>query len=326
MPTSGGPPSQGPPSQAPSSKSVSDSVRLAAEKKRNERVQRLRATLEQRLDNPMPALEALIMEVGEGDARPDLWELLHAAAIRDKREADSATAYTRCVNGPRMSRLSAEGLAIVLMHAADFFQGVRGDGKSAEAFLERVIAADPGHVDAFTRLERLLEKQLDSRRLVELYAKVAAAPPRAVNVLAMQAFNRVLQLKDAPLSDDACRNLVVLVPSHPKLLDTLEAHCRSTKRPLLACELIERAIVADDSSEDLTAQRRLRLLELYIGEAATPASAIEHLEALLERDPTDAKVLGLGDKLLSVREIASRAAAALQGARRARSVRPPFND
>lgn len=303
-------------------KPVPRSVALAAEKARSERIQRLKTTLEHRLENPIAAVDALMAEAGEGDPRTELWEQLHAAAMRDGLEADLAEAYTRCVNGPRMKRLAAQAQADVLMHAADYFQGVRGDAAAAEPFLERVLVAAPGHVEAFNRLERRLEKLLDARRLLELYASVAAVPPKPVNVLATQAFNRVLQLaaKDETLGDDACRKLLVLVPTNPRLLDALESHCRSTKRPALACELIE-LVLRDHPSPDeaLTVQRRQRLVELYMGEAASPAQAIDHVEMLLARNPADANILKVAEKLLSTREVASRAAAALQLARRSRS-------
>lgn len=302
-----------------------ESVKLVAEKGRAERVQRLKATLEKRIENPIAVVDVLMAEAGDGDPRSDLWEQLHSAAMRDTLEAEVADAYVKCINGPRMKRLAPEAQADVLMHAADFFQGVRGDSAAAETYLHRVIALVPGHVDAFNRLERGLEKLLDTRRLLELYAAVASVPPKAVSVLATQAYNRVLQLgvKDRPLPDDACKKLVALVPSNPRLLDALEGHCRATKRAPLACALIEAALADDEAAPDvLIAQRRQRLLELYVGEANAPANAITHLEKLLERDPADPVAIKLGEKLLSTREVASRAAAALQTARRARSLVP----
>jgi hypothetical protein len=294
---------------------------MAAEKARSERVQRLKLTLEHRLQNPIVALDALMAEAGEGAAQSELWEQLHAASMRDGVEAALADAYVKCSNGPRMKRLAASAQADVLMHGADFFQGVRGDAASAESFLERVVNIMPGHVEAFGRLERRFEKLLDARRLLELYATVAAVPPKPVQVLATQAYNRVLQLaaKDETLSDDACRKLLALVPTNPRLLDALEAHCRSTKRAVLACELIEQALLDETSPAALRIQRRQRLLDLYMGEAASPAAAIPHVEKLLEHNPADANTLKVAEKLLSTREVASRAAAALQAARRARS-------
>lgn len=296
------------------------SVAKAAEKARSERVQRLMTTLERRLDNPLATIDQLMAEVNDGDLRPELWERLHAAAMRDQLEDAVADAYVKCMNGPRMKRLSPEGQATVLMHAADYFQGVRGDAQTAQEQLDRVLRLVPGHPEAFGRLERRLEKLLDAHGLLQLYASVATVPPKPANVLATQAYNRILQLAGkGPLSDEACTQLVVLDPHHPRLLDALEAHCRSTKRPALACSLIERTLASDAAETDISAQRRHRLLELYTGDAGTPAEAISHVEKLLERDPSDAAALKIGERLLSVREVASRAAAALQSARRSRN-------
>ncbi len=299
--------------------SVPRSVALAAEKARNQRVQRLKTMLEQRLENPILAVDALMAEAGQGDRQDELWEQLHASAARDKMEAALAEAYLRCIDGQRMRRLPPKAQADVLMHAADYFQGVLGDPAKAEGLLERVLTIVPGHADAFARMEKRLEKLLDSRRLVELFASVASSPPKAPNVLATQAWTRVLQVsaKD-PISDEACRKLVALVPKNGKLLDALEGHARQTKRFALACELLELAIASPADDAPVMDWRR-RAMDLYMGEGAGPALAIDHVEALLERDPNDPHVLKVGERLLSTREVASRAAAALQKARRARA-------
>lgn len=311
------------PTSARPGKQVPRSVALAAEKARAERMQRLKATLEQRLENPIAAIDALMAEAAEGDPQTELWERLHAAASRDGLEDALADAYLKCIAGPRMKRLEPQAQANILMHAADYFQGVRGDAVTTESLLERVLALVPSHVDAFGRLERRLEKRLDARRLVELYASVAAAPPKAVNVLATQAFNRVLELagKEA-LSENVCKQLIVLVPIHPRLLDALDAHCRATKRPALSCALIEQALLDEGAPENLATQRRHRLLELYMGDAGSPGASISHVEKLLEQNPNDAIAIKTAEKLLSVREVASRAAAALQSSRRFRSSPP----
>lgn len=300
-------------------KPIPGSVLLAAEKARALRVERLGKTLDARLEQPIPAVDALMAELGEGASHPELWEKLHAAAARDGKEAELADAYRKCADGARMKRLAPRAQAEMLMRAADYFQGMLGDDASAETFLERVIDVMPENADAFARLERRLEKLLDSNRLLELYAKVAAVPPKPIATLANQALHRVLQLSaKAPLSEEAMKRLLALVPANPRLLEALEAHCRTTKRYAIACALIEQALLDEAAPEPLVAQRRKRLLQLYMGEAASPELAMPHVEALLERDPSDASVFAVGEKLLSVRSVASRAADALRNARRAR--------
>ncbi len=300
-------------------KVIPKSVALAAEKARIQRVQRLKTMLEQRLATPILAVDALMAEAGLGESHPELWEQLHASAARDQVEPALAEAYAKCIDGQRMRRLPPAAQAEVLMHAADYFQGVLGDAAKAEAYLERVLVIVPGHPDAFGRLERRLEKLLDSRRLVELYATVAASPPKAVNVLATQAWTRVLSLKPSePTSDEACKKLVALVPTNAKLLDAIDAHCRATKRFALACEVIELALSAAALAAEAPDWRR-RAVDMYMGDANAPAMAMPHVEVLLQRDPSDAHALKVAEKLLSNREVASRAAAALQMARRGRS-------
>jgi hypothetical protein len=299
-------------------KALSKSVAIAADKTRAQRLARIKMLLATRIDNALALVDALMAELAEGQLHADLWEQLHSAAIRDGAEAAVADAYNKCTNGSRMKRLPNLAQGEVYMHAADFAQGVLGDAASAEAYLARVLAVAPTHADAFSRLERRYEKLLDARRLLELYATFAAAPPKPINIIATQAYNRILQLapKD-PLPDDACQKLLALVPAHPRLMEALEAHCRNTKRFDLACTLLTRALAAE-KDDNVAVALRQRLLELSMGEGQKPTIAIAQVEALLARDPGDTLALKQAERLLSVREVASRAAAALQAARRTR--------
>jgi hypothetical protein len=300
-------------------KPFSKSVALAADKTRAQRVARIVATLDGGNWDPLPTVDALLAELGEGASHPELWEKLHASAGRDGKEVALADAYKRCTTGPRMKKLTPQTTVEVFMRAADYFQGMLGDGATAETFLDRVVTIMPTHTDAFVRLERRLEKALDSNRLLELYGKVAATPPRPVAVLATQSLNRALQLTPkTPLSDDACKQLMALVPTNARILDVLEAHCCATKRHALACVLIETCLRDPSTSDAVALQRRKRLLQLYLGEAANPTEAIVHVEEILKSVPTDQPAFEAGEKLLSNRAVASRAAAALATARRTR--------
>lgn len=299
---------------------TSRSVTLAQEKAREQRVQRLKKVLEARLGDPLPSVDALMAELGEGAEHPELWEQLGAAATRDGMEAALAEAYKKCASGLRMKRLEPNAQATMLMRAADYFQGVMGDAATAEGFLERVVDLVPSHAEAYARLERRREKLLDAARLLELYAKVAAVPPKPAAVLANQALNRLLQLSPkTPLADRACEQLLVLVPVNPRLLDALDAHVCATKRYVLACALLEGALLDTTAPPPFVLRRRERLLELYMGDAASPESAIAHVEELLKQDPAHAKAVAVAERLLSTPKVASRAAAALRDARRARA-------
>jgi len=278
--------------------------------------------IDKKLDQPPAALETLLMEIGAGERQPALWEGLHAAAVRDGAGAALAAAYGNATSPRRLQQLPPAAQAEVLMHAADCFQGVVGDAATAEKYLERVLAIAPGHPEAFARFERRLEARKDERRAVELYAAAAVEPPVPIASLAAKVVARIVLLTDrAPVSDDACRLLALLAPHHPRLLQVVDGHCRLTKRPGLAAEVIELALADTTLPEDVVLEQRYRLLELYT-DAQTPALAMPHVEALLGRDPGDALARKMAERLLSARDVASRAAAVLQTARRA-SQPPP---
>ncbi len=288
-----------------------------AEKARALRLTRLRAQLTTRVDNPNAAIEALISELEVGDEQPTLWEALHAAASRDGTEEVLGAAYVKTAGSQRLSRLAPEAATAFLMHAADYMQGVRGDTATAETFLERVLKVAPSHKDAFARLERRLETAEDPRRALVVYANAAAAPPIAAATLATKAMHKLVLLKaDSPLAEDACKKLVVLAQDNPRLLPALEAHCKLTKRSALAAACIEVALENPTLTNEDALLLRRRLLDLYLGDAGLPQNAIIHVEALLTADATDTGARKVAEKLLSVRDVASRAASALTLARR----------
>lgn len=307
----------------PGLKGLTESVSMAQSKLREQRVQRLKQTLEKRLTDPIPTVDALMAELGEDERHPELWEQLHGAAVRDGLQAPLADAYKRCAAGPRMKRLAPEAQAIFLMHAADYFQGVLGDDATAEGFLLRVIEITPGDAEAFARLERRLEAIRDTSRLLDLYAAVAATPPKPVAVLATQALNILLLPAKAPFSDTTCKRLVALVAANPRILDALEQHCASTKRARLACAIIEEALAAELVPPAKVTAVHERAIDLYMSDPETAADALLHAEELLEADPNNAKGFAACERLMSNRAVGTRAANALRLARQARGFSLP---
>jgi hypothetical protein len=302
-----------------SSKVVSKSVAVAQERTRKQRIQRLEQTLKERLVDPVPALDALMAELEVGAQHPELWAELHAAAERDKVEAALGEAYKKCATGPRMKRLTPRAQVELLIHAADYVDSVLHDEAGADALVGHVLAIEPDHAGAFTYREQRLERGLDVMGLLELYAEVAATPPKAADILATKAFNRLLQLPSTTaLADDVCKKLVVLVLSNPPLLYALERHCRATKRYALACALIHEALRETTVPDALAVEWRERLIDLCLGEANAPPDAMEQLEALLRRDPRHARALELVEALTHTKPVSSRAAAALRSARELR--------
>jgi hypothetical protein len=294
-----------------------------AEKARALRLERLQGMLDKQLSQPPAALEALMSELKIGEAQPELWERLHAAAARDGKEADLAAAYRKFAADRRLKQLPTDVHAEVLMHAADFFQGVLGDPAGSEGFLRNVLEMKPDHVEAFRRLERKYEAAGDDLKLVELYAMVAVSPPNPADEMARRAIKIITLLPaKSPLSDEGCKKLLALLPASSSLLSILEAHCQKTERIALACALLEQGVASPGLPDARIVDHRRRLIELYLGPAKTPEKAMPHVEELLGRDSTDARARAAANSLLSVREVASRAAAAIQRARR-QSQLPP---
>lgn len=288
-----------------------------ADKARALRLQRLKSMLEQRLDNCAAALEFLISEIVAKAPQEALWEQLHGAADRDQMEIELAAAYANVTSPRRLQQLEPTTQAAVLMHAADFHQGVIGDADGAQVFLERVQLVVPGHAESFKRLERRFETQGDQRSLIRLYAIAGAADAKLGDVLASKALNKIVPLPATqPLPEDACRYVAALAKQHPALFDVLDAHCRKTKRFALAAELVELSLEDPNLQTGVAVKQRRRAIELYTGEAGVPAKAIAHVESLLTDDPSDPVARAGAEKLLSNRDVAPRAAAALQAARR----------
>jgi hypothetical protein len=288
-----------------------------ADKARALRLQRLKSMLEERLDNCAAALEFLISEIVAKAPQEQLWEQLHGAADRDHMEIELAAAYANVTSPRRLQQLDPKAQAAVLMHAADFHQGVVGDADGAQVFLERVQLVVPGHAESFQRLERRFEAQGDQRSLIRLYAIAGAADAKLGDVLASKVVNKIVPLPATqPLPDDACKYVAALARKHPALFDVIDAHCRKTKRFALAGELAESSLADENLPAPVRLKLRRRVIELYTGDASAPAKAIRHVEALLNDDPSDEVARKGAEKLLSSRDVSQRAAAALQAARR----------
>jgi tetratricopeptide (TPR) repeat protein len=294
-----------------------------ADKARTIRLERLRAMVDKHLDHAPAAVEALMSELKIGEAQPELWEQLHAAAVRDDQELELAEAYRKIAVDRRLKQLPPSVRTDLLMHAADFSQGALGDWDGAEGYLRNVLEIAPDHTEAFARLERHFEAAGDKLELIELYATVAATPPKPPEDLARRAVNEIAQFAaKVRLSDEACKRLMVFMPASTAILGVLDAHCQKTGRAVLACALIEEAIEKHGLSDARVLEQRRRLIELYMGDAAAPEKAISHIEDLLRRDPNDAQARDAGRHLLSNNAVATRAAEALQAARR-KSQSPP---
>jgi hypothetical protein len=273
--------------------------------------------LDSGVKQPLFALETLIAELRAGEHRPELWDQLHAVADRDHQEIELAAAYETVTTDRRLSQLELPARAELLMHAANFRQGIVGDAEGAAALLARVLAVAPDNLEAFSRLERKYSTAADRLRLLDLYAQVAAKPPRPAEEIARAAIAvLVLLLPSTPLGPGSCKRLLSLGCANLALVDALVSHCRKTGRVDLACDLLDRAMVAGGYSQAVFLEQRRRLVDMYLGPGGSASKAIGHVEEMLRADPMDAQARAGAERLLSQRDVASRAAAALHEARR----------
>ena len=288
-----------------------------ANKRSQARLRKLEPMLDVKLEACAPALELLVAEAEAGDPRPELWERLHAAADRDDMLVELGTAYEQLAKGRRLKQVPPEAQVTILIHGADFLTGILGDVAGASAFLERVVAADPEHADALSRLERHLAATGDDLRLATSYAIVVAGRRETPLLLLGKVLALVERLPaDKLLSFDICERLVRAIPSNPRVVLVIEAHFKKSARFKEAAAILELGIeLVVFSSFAEIAQARRRLIELYLGELKTPDLAIAHVEELLRLEPGDAEARKAAEKLLTVPAVASRASLALQQSR-----------
>jgi len=294
-----------------------------AAKDRALRIERLATMLNTGLSNPPAAIEMLIVELEAGHEQAHLWEGMHVAAAEGGKEKELAAAYRTFSTSRRLKQLPPDLAAQVLIHAAHFSQGMLGDIETAEQYLMAALAASPTNVDAFNRLEKKYEALPDKRRLLELYAKVGANPPRSATELAGKAVNTLVPLTaKTPLDDQACVGLTAL--GSGSLIEALEAHCLKTGRTKLACTVNEVALQRGNLPEATALERRRRLVELYMGEADQPEKAIDHVEVLLRRDNNDPVARSATKRLIANRALADRVLEVLQDLRLQSRPPPPL--
>lgn len=283
------------------------------DKARAQRMERMKATLGRRLDQPQAVLEMLLTELKGGERQPTFWDDLHAAAARDGKEKELREAYERVISPRRLQQLEPWAQAEMLMNAANFHLGVLGDVVSAQALLHRVLEVAPDHLEAFSRLERRYTQDNDGVRLVDLYSRAIGVQPRTADELARLVVNLLVPLPArTPLADETCRRLVALASHHASVIDVLEAHCKKTNRAVLACELLELVLADRSFPVARTTEIRRRIVELAIGPAALTSMAMTYVEQLLESDASDAVARKGAEALLKKPDVARRAAAVLQ--------------
>jgi len=271
-------------------------------------------SFEAKLENEEQLVDAMLASMARGGLPEGVWDKLHAAAQRDDRLSELAFAFESAAQGKRLRTLSPAVAADFLFEAARYFGDVFGDEMGAVGYLERALGLVPGHAPSFAKAESLLTRAGQPKKLAELYAAVAQHRPRAEQAPVLR---RAAELfAEAGGSDEK----VIELLSHVLRLDPADEPSRARLEALYVkanrlrdvVRLVEQALSSDPPPDDASRKKLLaRIVELYADKLHEPERAMPYVEQLLALDPLHDDARRVAQKLVVVKGLAGRAAAAL---------------
>lgn len=267
----------------------------------------------EKLENEEQVLDAMMTSLAK-DQLPDwAWDNLHGAAVRDERVSELAFAYEAVSQGRRLKAQPPNVQAEFLYRAATFFGEVLGDEFGATTYLERALGAQPGHVGAFERIDAQLTQADDNKKLAELCATTA---PHREREDQLQLLRRAAILFErAGLEDKSLeihQQLVRLAPEDERFRTALEGKLLKANRHRDLARMLEQALSHDPPvPADQLVSIREKLIDVFANQLKEPERALPHVESLLLEDPHHPDARRVATRLLEVRGLASRAAAAL---------------
>ncbi len=274
-------------------------------------------TFEAKLQDEEPLLEAILAAMNRGALPEGVWERLHAAVQRDERMSELAFAFESVSQGKRIKMATPAAGSEFLFRAARFFSEVFGDDLGAVTYLERALALSPAHAAAFTQLEALLTKTGNTRKLADAYAAAAHHRPRTEQApllkraAALLAESGGADEKVIELLQQASR----LEPGDAEIRGLLEALYLKTNRLRDVVRLQEQALAAEPAPDEPARKALLsRIVDLYADKLHEPERAMPFVEQLLALEPTNEEARKVAQKLVVIKGLAGRAAAALSQA------------
>jgi tetratricopeptide (TPR) repeat protein len=274
-------------------------------------------TFEGKLEKEDEILDSLLLALARNQLPSEAWSKLHLAAVRDDRLSELAFSYEAVSQGKRLKTQTPAVVAEFLYRASTFFSDAFGDELGAVSYLERALAAQPMHSAAFERLDAILTKTKNDKALAELCVTAAQHRPKTEQI---ELLKRAAELYSRdPASDEKATELYQQLLRHdPHDLatrDLLEARFRKANRHRDVARLAEQALTIDPPPSDTYATEvRGRLVELYSTQLHEPERSMPHVEALLAANPSHEEARRVAQKLLDVKGLAARAAAALAAA------------
>jgi tetratricopeptide (TPR) repeat protein len=265
-------------------------------------------------ENEEQRLDAMLAALGRGGVAAEAWDELHASARKNDRISELAFAFESVSQGKRIRALPPAVAAEFLFQAARFFGHVFGDELGAIAYLDRALAIAPAHAAAFATLETLLEKSQQYKKLADLYVAAAQQRPRGDQApllrLAVEHLVRGSGQEDKLI--ELLQQVLRLEPGDEPSRALLESLFFKANRFRDIVRLGEQALAVDPPPDPETKARLLgRIVELYADKLQEPERALPFIEPLLVLVPRHEGALAVAQRLVVVKGLAGRAAAAL---------------
>ena len=169
-------------------------------------------SFEAKVENEEQLLDAVLASLGRGAFPAGGWEELHAAARRDDRVSELAFAFETVSQGKRLKTAPQAAATEFLFQAARYFSDVFGDELGAVTCLERALATTPTHPGALDKIEALLLKAGQPKKLAEVIASVAPHRPRGEQAPLLRRAIECLDGTDDVKVTDLLQQLVRLDP------------------------------------------------------------------------------------------------------------------
>lgn len=260
---------------------------------------------------PKAALGSLLIALNKGLPQPELFELLHAAALRDGQLPRLKAAFDELQHDRRLKALAAERQAELGLEASRCCVAL-GDLDAALAHAERARAAAPTHPATLARLAALYDERGDVASRARLELELASLLEGSERQRALErALAQLLLLQDDAAAVPILLKLAELAPAHAGVLRALEQRLTRSGKLRELGRALERALTQEPADALALHQR---LVQLYARELAEPQRAMPHVEAVLSAAPSDEDALHAAERLLEHRPMALRAAAALSEA------------
>jgi tetratricopeptide (TPR) repeat protein len=271
-------------------------------------------SFERKLENEEQVLDALLATMARGNLPEGVWERLHAAAQRDDRMSELAFAFESISQGKRIKTAQPAVSSEFLFQAARFFGEVFGDEVGAVAYLERALALLPGHAPSFGKLVDILERTRQTKKLAEVMAAAAQHRPRGEQAPMLRQAVELLSQAGGPDEKviDVLQQVLRLEANDEASRAHLEALYVKANRLRDVVRLNEQALSADPPPTDSTRRKLLEtIITLYAEKLHEAERAMPHVEQLLLLDPRHEEARKVAQKLVVIKGLAGRAAAAL---------------